>query len=147
MAGRENDRVSVSSSQLFLQTCFSSSQLFRRLVSLRVNSFADLFVFESTLLQTCFSSSQLFCRLVSLRDNSFADLFLFESTLLQTCLCLTSLVCVFPAVWNLRAFSLIPLFYISLVLLPSPIAFSVTLFLLLTHSSSLYFPKSYLFER
>ena len=35
----------------------------------------------------------------------------------------------------------------SLVLLPSPIAFSVIIVLLLAHSPVLYFPKSCLFER
>ena len=57
------------------------------------------------------------------------------------------LVLVLPPVWNLRAFSLIPLLLPSLVVLPSPIAFSAILFLLLTHSPALYFPKSCLFER
>ena len=56
-----------------------------------------------------------------------------------------------PPVWNLRAVSLIPLFYISsLVLLPSPVALTLTLFcfcpiLLTTFSLNLIFPKGRLF--
>ena len=60
------------------------------------------------------------------------------------------LVRVPPPVWNLRAFSLIPLFYSPLLLLPSPIQlllFLVILFLLLAHSPALYFPKPCLLER
>ena len=49
-----------------------------------------------------------------------------------------------PPVWNLRAVSLIPLFYISsLVFLPSPVALSVSSFS--AHSPDLFFPETSIF--
>ena len=55
------------------------------------------------------------------------------------------LVCVLPPVWNLRAFSLIPLFY-------GPLLFFCLVLLLFLSSffcywPALYFPKSCLFEK
>ena len=51
-------------------------------------------------------------------------------------------------VWNLRAASLIPLFYIpSLVLMPSPVALSVLSFSVFAHSPDLFPPKPSFFER
>ena len=53
-----------------------------------------------------------------------------------------------PPVWNLRAFSLISLFYISSFnLLPCPVALSVFPFLLLAHSPDLFSPKPPFSER
>ena len=53
-----------------------------------------------------------------------------------------------PPVWNIRAFSLIPLFYTSsFVLLSSPVALLFYLFLLLAHSPDFISPKSPFSER
>ena len=78
--------------------------------------------------------------------DGFVSELVWISILFCVCVCVWREACdsgVFPPVWNLGAVGLIPLFYISsVVLLPSLVALSLSYpFLLLIHSPCLFFPK------